>query len=109
MAESKPNNRAIQLWAILLTWIVTWIHVFKAQRTNGGDLGDVLTRLGPVEVRRVARKNDNTAWRKCLHLIAIKLIAEADVEDARDDRVDTASGCLCGISFTPDGTLTLIV
>ena len=41
-------------------------------------------------------------------LIAVELIAEADVENAGHDRVDPGRRVLCGISFTPEGTLTLI-
>jgi len=38
------------------------LHVFKAQRPNGGDLRDVLTRLCPVEMGRVASQNDD-GWK----------------------------------------------
>jgi hypothetical protein len=41
-----------------------------------------------MEMGRVARQNDNAAGRIRLHRIAIKLIAEADVENAGDDCVD---------------------
>jgi hypothetical protein len=71
---------------IWLTRIVAKIYVFEAQRTDGGHLGHILTRLRPVKMGCVARQDDNAPGRKRIHLIAIKLIAEADVEDARNDR-----------------------
>src|SRR5882724_1042201 len=75
------------LW--VLTRIVAGIQVFETQRTNGRYLGDVLTGFCPVEVGRVAGQNDNATGRVRLHLIAVELIAQADVEHAGDDRVDS--------------------
>ena len=42
-----------------------------------------------MEVGRIARKNDDAAGRIGLDLVAVELLTEADVEDARDDRVDS--------------------
>ena len=61
--------------AISLAGIVAGIQVFEAKRTNGRYLGDVLTGLCPVEVRRIARQNDDTTGRIRLHFIAVELIA----------------------------------
>jgi hypothetical protein len=62
--ELKPaKRRLVGLLVILLTRIVARIHVFKAQRANS-----------------VAWQNHNASRRKRLHLVAIKLIAETDVE-----------------------------
>src|SRR6478672_7429991 len=44
----------VRSFAILLTRIVAEIHVVDAQRTDGRYLGDVLTRLCPAEMGRVA-------------------------------------------------------
>src|SRR5882757_3848079 len=42
-----------------------------------------------MEVPGITGQNDDTAGRICLHLVAVELIAEADIEHARHDRVDT--------------------
>src|SRR2546425_13036905 len=70
-------------------WIVAGIQVFEAQRTRGRYLGDVLTGFCPVEVGRIAGQNDNATGRIRLHLIAVELIAQADVENAGHDRVNS--------------------
>ena len=79
----------MQLSAIKLTRIVAEIHVIDAQRTDGRYLGDVLTRLCPVEMGRIARQYDDATGRISLYLIAVERVAETDVENARQDRVDT--------------------
>jgi hypothetical protein len=94
---------------IWVTRIVAEIHVFDAQRTNGRYLSDILTRLCPMEMGSIAGQDDNATGRISLNLIITELIAEADVENAGYDRIDSVLRCLCGINFTPDGTLTLIV
>ena len=71
------------------TRIVAGIQVFEAQRTNGRYLGDVLTGFCPVEVGRITGQNDDATGGIRLHLVAVELIAQADVEDARHDRVDS--------------------
>ena len=79
--ELKPaKRRLVGLLVILLTRIVARIHVFKAQRANSRYLGDIFSGLCPVEMGCVARQNDNAAWRVRRQFIAIKLIAETDVE-----------------------------
>jgi len=83
------SGRFVQLSAIKLTRIVAEIHVIDAQRTDSRYLGDLLTRLCPVEMGRVAGQNDDATGRISLHLIAVELVAETDVENARQDRVDT--------------------
>ena len=47
------------------------IDVVQAQGADGGHLGDVFAGFGPVEVRLVARKNDNTA-RRAVSLLSSK-------------------------------------
>jgi hypothetical protein len=59
-------------------------------------------------MRRIAGQNDDGARRIRLHLVTLEPIAEADVENAGDDCVDPVLRMLCGISRTPEGTLTLI-
>ena len=61
----------------------------RGPMTNGRYLGDVLTGLCPVEVGRIAGQNDNATGRIRLHLIAVELIAQADVENAGHDCVDS--------------------
>ena len=90
-----PSGTFVQLSAIKLTRIVAEIHVIDAQRTDGRYLGDVLTRLCPVEMGRVARQYDDATGRISLYLIAVELVAETDVENARQDRVDTVLPGAC--------------
>jgi hypothetical protein len=63
------------------------VDVVEADRTERGDLGDVLARLRPVEVRRLARQHDDGAGRVGLQLIRVEVLAQADIEDTGDDRV----------------------
>jgi hypothetical protein len=61
-----------------------------------------------VEVRCVARKNDNAGWRIRLNLASVELVAKP-MQKTPDITVYTrSSGCRCGINFTPEETLTLI-
>jgi len=83
--------------------IVAETHVFDAERTYGCHLSDVLSRFCPMIMRRVVRYNNHATRRISLQPIAIELICETDVENPRDDCT------VCGMSFTPDGTLTLMV
>ena len=48
--------------------VVFRIEVFKSKRANRRDLRDVLAGFRPVEVPRVAGKNDHAAGRKRLKL-----------------------------------------
>src|SRR4051794_33313351 len=68
--------------------IVCWSDIFQAKRTNRRHLGDVLTGFRPVEMRRIARQNDNaTGWIR-LEFIGVELITLADVENAGDNCVN---------------------
>jgi hypothetical protein len=73
----------------LFTRIVVRIEIFEAQWANGCYLGHVLTGLRPMEVPRITRQHDDATRRVRLHFIAVELFAEADVENARHDRVDS--------------------
>src|SRR2546430_14043969 len=86
--QPVPRHRE-SLLVLVLTWIVGGIQVFEAQRTNGRYLGHVLTGFRPVEVGRIAGQNDDATGRIRLHLVTVELIAQADVENAGDDRVDS--------------------
>lgn len=63
--------------------IVRRLQVFETQRTDRGDLSDVLTGLCPVEMGRVAGHYDDAAGRIRLHRVAVKLIAQSDIENPR--------------------------
>src|SRR6185295_1326510 len=69
-------------------WIVMWIVVFKAERSDRRHLRDVFAGLRPVVVPGLAWKNDDASRRIGLHLVAIEGLPEPDVENARHDRVD---------------------
>src|SRR5262245_54128960 len=78
--------------AIVLTRVVVRVQVFEAQRTDGRHLGDVLTGFCPMEVRRIARQNNDATGRISLDLITVELIAQADVEDTGHDGIDSVLG-----------------
>src|SRR5256712_11183866 len=86
---SQYLGSAKSLLLLVFTWIIGGIKVFEAQRTNRRYLGDVLTGFCPVEVGRIAGQNDDAPGRIRLHLVAVELIAQADVENAGHDRVDS--------------------
>jgi VIT1/CCC1 family predicted Fe2+/Mn2+ transporter len=68
-------------------WWFRRVYVFQAQRADGSYLRDVLAVFCPVEVRDVARKNDNAGWRIRLNLASVELVAKPDAEDAGHYRV----------------------
>jgi hypothetical protein len=68
--------------------VISRVHVFEAKRPNRRYLGDVLAGPRPVEVRGAARQHDHGARRICLKPLAVEVFAQADVEDARDYRID---------------------
>ena len=70
-------------------WIVMWIVIFKAERSDRRHLRDVFTGLRPMEMPGFAWKNDDASRRIGLHLVAIEGLPEPDVKNARHDRVDT--------------------
>src|ERR1700676_3308034 len=72
----------------MISWIVVRADVFKPKRPNRGHLRYVFTGFRPVEMGRIARQNDD-AGRIRLQLFRIELIAQTDVENARDYRIDT--------------------
>jgi hypothetical protein len=89
--------------------IIVRFLIFEAERTNRGYLSDVLAGHCPVEVPCVAGQNDDAAGRIGLQAVTVESIAQADVENTGDDRIESrSSGCLYGMSFTPAGSLTLI-
>ena len=62
---------------------------------------------GPMAVIRVTQSPDLAEWKwKRLHFIAIKLIAAVNVENAQMTEYIRSSWCSCGISVSPNGTLT---
>src|SRR5262249_17539102 len=68
-------------------------------------LSDVLAGLCPVEVPRITRQNDDAAGWIGLDLVAVELIAQADVEDTRHDGVDAILGVLMRHEFHARGHL----
>ena len=94
MPSDSPAGSALHPRVRLscVSWIILSVFVFEAQWTDGGYLRDILARLCPVEVPRVAGQNDNTAGGIRLHFVAVELIAEANVEHTGHDRVDTVLG-----------------
>jgi hypothetical protein len=72
----------------LFARIIGGIEKFNAERADRRYLRDVLAGSRPVEMGSVAGQHDHASRRKSLNLVAVELIAEADVEHARHDRVD---------------------
>src|ERR1700689_485917 len=79
-AQARTGSRVL--------WIVVRIHVFKADRADGGHLSHVRTGFCPVEVSGTARQDDDRAWRVGLKLLFLELIAQPDIENTRYDRID---------------------
>lgn len=61
--------------------VVARVQAVESQRTDGGDLGDVLAGSGTVEVGRAAGHDDDAAWRICRHVGGIETVDQTDVED----------------------------
>lgn len=74
---------------VVVSRIVFRADVFKAKRPNRRHLRDVLTGFRPVEMRRIAGQNNDATGRIRLQLIGVELIAQADVENAGDNCVDS--------------------
>jgi hypothetical protein len=65
-----------------------WIVIFKAERSDRRHLRDVFAGLRPMEMPGFAWKNDDASRRIGLHLVAIEVLPEPDVKNARHYRVD---------------------
>src|SRR5262249_53593691 len=68
--------------------IVARIEILKTERPDRRYLRDVLAGLCPMEMGSATWQHDHAARWKGLDLVAVKLIAEADVEHVEHDRVD---------------------
>ena len=90
------------------TRIVVGIHILKTERPDRRYLCDVLAGFCPVEMRSIAGQHNHASRWKGLDLVALELIAEADVEHARHDRVDPVLRMPMRHEFVPPGTLTLM-
>ena len=86
-------------------WIVMWVVIFKAKRTDCRYLSDVFAGLRPVEMPGFAWKNDDASRRIGLHLVAIEGLPEPDVKNARHDRVDAIFWMLVRHQFRAVGHL----
>ena len=64
-------------------WIVMWVVIFKAERSDRRYLRHVLAGLRPVEMPGFAWKNDDASRRIRLHLVAIEGLPEPDVKAPR--------------------------
>jgi hypothetical protein len=59
-----------------------------------------------MEVPSVAGQNDNATGWICLEFLGVEPLTQADIKDTRNDSVNSILPC--GMSFTPEGTLTLV-
>src|SRR5208283_3209958 len=89
-ASTDPPSRKARkcLLRVVVSWIVVRADVFKPKRPDRGHLRYVLTGFRPVEMGRIGRLNDDASGRICLQLFHIELIAQTDVENARDYCID---------------------
>src|SRR5215475_1687320 len=72
-----------------MTGVIGTVCVFETQRPNCRNLRDILARLRPVEMPRTAGKYyDRARWVRG-ERVAIECMAQTDVENTRDNRVDT--------------------
>lgn len=74
--------------AILPARIGVRIQILESKRTDGRYLSDVLAKLCPVKLGRIAGQDEDAARRIRLKLADVEPIAQADVEDAGPDRVN---------------------
>lgn len=72
--------------------IVARTDVFKSERPNRRRLRYVLTRFRPVEMRRIARLNDDASGRVGAQLIGIEFVAKTDVENANIAQIAKLAG-----------------
>ena len=72
--------------------IVFPIDVFKAKRPNRRHLRDVLAGFRPMEMGRVAGKNDHGAGWIGMQPLTVELITNPDVENAGNDSVEPIFG-----------------
>ena len=94
-AHSKTNLRIkisfraeyIDLNRALMARIIRRIYVIHTQRPYAGDLRDVFAGLGPVKVGCTTRQYDHTTGWIPYQPIRIELIPQANVKDARNDRI----------------------
>ena len=86
-----PHSGTMERFArnsFLCARIVGLVEVFQTQWTDGRHLRDVLAGLCPVKVDRTAGQDNDAAGRISMNLVAVELIAEADVENTRYDRIN---------------------
>jgi hypothetical protein len=60
--------------------IVSLILVFESERSDRGNLRNVFSRLGEVEVPCIAGQHERGSWRISGNRIGIERFAEANVE-----------------------------
>ena len=78
----RRGSRVDTSLGVLVSRIVFRADVFKTKGPNGRYLYDVLTGFRPVKMGSVAGQNDDATGRIRLEFIRVKLIAQADVENA---------------------------
>jgi hypothetical protein len=76
----------------LISGVVVRVEIIETERADCRHLADVLAGFRPVEMECVAGQNDHGAGGKGLQLIGIEAVANPDVEDARNYRVDSIFG-----------------
>ena len=77
------------LLSLVVSRIVFRADVFKAKRPVRGHLGNVFTGFCPVEMGRIARQKKDATGRIRQQLIRVELIAQAYVENAGYNCVDS--------------------
>jgi hypothetical protein len=83
------ENHSEAWLGVFVSRIVFRPNVFKAKRPNRAHLGNVFTGFCPVEMGRVARQKQDATGRIRLQLIRVELIAQAYVENAGYNCVDS--------------------
>src|SRR5277367_5861377 len=74
---------------VVVSRIVFRAEVFQSKRPHCGYLGDVLAGFRPVEMVRVARKNDHGAGRIGFQLTRVEFITQSDIKDAGNHGIDS--------------------
>ena len=84
---------------LLQARVVVGVVIVKAERADRRDLSNIFPRLRPMEVLGFTRQNDDAARRISLHIVAVELLAEPDIEHTRHDGVDTVLGACVALAL----------
>src|SRR5271170_5332812 len=74
---------------VVVSRIVFRVEIFHSKRTHRGYLRNVFAGFRPVEMVRVAGKNDHGAGRISFQLTRVEFITQSDIKNAGDHGIDS--------------------